>query len=53
MIPLRSIPVLAVALAVLAFAAWAEAVSVRQGGIYADAGRPAVYAHHHARAATF
>jgi hypothetical protein len=53
MIPLRSIPALAVALAVLAFAAWAEVVSVRQSGIYADDGPAPAHAPHHAHAATY
>jgi hypothetical protein len=53
MIPLRSIPTLAIALAALAAAAWFQTVSSRQSGLFADAGRPSVHAHHQVHAAAY
>ena len=53
MIPLRSLPTLVIALAVLAAAAWFATLSNQQGGIYANQPRAPVHANHQANAATY
>ena len=53
MIPLRSLPTLAIALAALAAAAWFETVGVQQNRLYAAPAGAVAHVHHHAHAATY
>ncbi|MBV8683925.1 MAG: hypothetical protein JO111_13705 [Caulobacteraceae bacterium] len=53
MIPLRSLPTLAIAIAALAAAAWFEAGTAQQNRLYAAPAGAVVHAHHHAHAATY
>jgi hypothetical protein len=53
MIPLRSIPILAIALAALAAAVWLETLGAQQNALFAAPAAPAVHARHHAHAWTY
>jgi hypothetical protein len=53
MIPLRSLPVLVIAVAALAAAVWFETLGAQQNALFAAPAAAAVHAHHHAHAATY
>lgn len=53
MIPLRSIPTIAIAVAALAAALWFETLGAQQNHLFAASSAPAVHAHHHAHTATY